>query len=536
MKKLNKYLLAIISLAFVFTACDEEEKLIEQLEDANPIPGPVTGDPGSLNFSKYVAVGNSLTTGFQDNALYDDAILNSYPNLFAQQLQIEGIGGGVFNQAEVNSANGYSGPGADGQPGTADDLGRFELSLSLLAPVPTQGELFGDYTGDKAALNNFGVPGMRAVDLRDPSLAFNPYYGRIASAPGTSTVLGDALNAGPTFFSFWLGNNDVLGYAASGGTGTLSDLGQVQTELTESLTAFASTGAQGVVMTVPLIITAPYFRAIPYNAVPLTEQALVDQLNTGFAGYNAVLSSLAALQLITAEEAAQRTVTYQLGANAILMEDKGLTDITPFLDALVAQGAITDAQKQALLPYVQARQATANDLPLLTLGAVIGGGVIGISLPAPDALVLSEQEVQVVVGQRAAINATIAAVVDGVNTGIGAEVINLIDIQPITVDASGLDAATASFLVNPGTANPYLIEMASNAAAAADGVLGVEVQGVNLAPDFSPNGFFSTDGIHFNPRGAAVVANAMIQTLNSKKGSNIPLIDVLSKRGVLATN
>ena len=55
------------------------------------------------------------------------------------------------------------------------------------------------------------------VDIADPSFATNPYYARFATAPGTSTVLGDALAVNPTFFTFWLGNNDILGYAAGGG-------------------------------------------------------------------------------------------------------------------------------------------------------------------------------------------------------------------------------------------------------------------------------------------------------------------------------
>ena len=53
-----------------------------------------------------------------------------------------------------------------------------------------------------------------------------------------------------------------------------------------------------------------------------------------------------------------------------------------------------------------------------------------------------------------------------------------------------------------------------------------------LAPDFSPNGIFSNDGIHPNPRGAAILANEIIKVLNSAEseggfGANIPMHDVL---------
>jgi len=46
----------------------------------------------------------------------------------------------------------------------------------------------------------------------------NPYFVRFASSPST-TVIADAVAQNPTFFSLWIGNNDVLAYATSGGTG-----------------------------------------------------------------------------------------------------------------------------------------------------------------------------------------------------------------------------------------------------------------------------------------------------------------------------
>lgn len=553
MKKLNKYLLAIISLAFVFTACDEEEKLIDQLEDANPIPGPVTGDPGALNLSNYVAIGNSLTAGFQDGAMYTDGQEQSFPALLAKQFQTEGVGGGEFGQPDINSVNGYSSPGADGVPGTSDDLGRFELSLSLLAPVPTQGELFGPFTGDKSSIRNFGVPGMRAGDIADPSYGVtSPLYGRFATNPGVSTVLGDALAANPTFFTYWLGNNDILGYAAGGGANdaAITPIGDVQAALATGLGAMVQTGAQGVVMTVPLIVTIPYFRAVPYNAIPLTDQALVNQLNGAFAGFNAILDALVAQNIITSDDAAARKVTYSLGGNPILMEDEYLTDLGPFFDLLLSINAITDAQRAAIEPYRQSRPATADDLPVLAsatvLGTPVGGNPqlrVGITVPAPDALILSATEVQITVAGRASINATIAGVVEAINAQAGAPVLTLVDTQPAIADLAGLDAQTAAGLVDPSLipgspfpAIPALRTMANNAAARADGVLGIEEGGFNLAPDFSPNGVYSTDGVHPNPRGAALFANEIINTLNATKGSNIPLVDVLVLRGVISRN
>ena len=549
MKKLKIYLLAALAATFVFTSCDEEEKLIEQLEEENPIPGPITGDPGQIDFTNFVSLGNSITAGYQDGALYNQGQQLSFPALLAEQLQIEGIGGGEFNQPDINSEFGFSSANPAG-----GFFGRLELSLSLLRPVPNpNGELPTAFAGDKSALNNFGVPGMRVVDVADAALALNNgLYARFATQPGVSTVLGDALATSPTFFTYWLGNNDILGYAAGGGANpaAITDQAAFQAALTQSLGALTQSGAQGTVMTIPLIVTLPYFNAVPYNSIPMTEQGLVDQLNASFAAVNGAVNAAAAQGFITAEDAAGRQVSYALGANPILMYDKDLADLGPFWDQLVAGGFMSAQQRAALEPYRQSRPATAGDRPLLTaatvLGTEIGGNPLalnGVTIPTQDQYILSGREAQTVVGNRAVFNSTIAGVVAGINQQAGGTVLTLVDVQPDFADIAGLDPQTAAGLVNPalipgsGFPNlPFLPEMANAAAARADGVLGIEVQGVNLAPDFSPNGIYSVDGIHPNPRGAAIIANRIIESLNAEKGAQIPLVNVLNLRSIIATD
>ena len=399
MKNIRTYLLYILAAGFVLSlSCDEDEDLTAQQLADNPLPTAPTYSAGSLNVSKYVSIGNSLAAGFQDAALYNSAQETSFANLLAQQLMANGVGGGAFNQPDINSENGYSGMGPNGPQG------RFELSLSQLAPVPTVGQVPGEYEGDRSALNNFAVPGMRLIDINDPMLAANnPLYGRFASVPGTSTVLSDALAANPSFYTFWLGNNDILGYAASGGLdeAQITDALTFQNELTAALGALASSGAQGMVMNVPPIVVAPYFRAVPYNPIPLDE-ATATVLNGAFEGYNQILNLLAARTLITAEEAATRQVTFAAGPNnPLLMDDDALTDIGPLLDALLAGSFISEAQRAALEPYRIARQATPLDLPTLPAATeirrdVLGNGQLlsGISYPLADNFVLSASEVQ----------------------------------------------------------------------------------------------------------------------------------------------
>nr|WP_317124749.1 hypothetical protein [Chryseobacterium sp. 6424] len=47
-------------------------------------------EKGSADFSKYVALGNSLTSGYRDNALYIQGQNESYPNMIAQQMMHAG--------------------------------------------------------------------------------------------------------------------------------------------------------------------------------------------------------------------------------------------------------------------------------------------------------------------------------------------------------------------------------------------------------------------------------------------------------------
>ena len=59
---------------------------------------------GSANFSSYVAVGNSLTSGYSDGGLYNEAQATSYPALLAQQFAKTGSGPGSFVQPAFSAA------------------------------------------------------------------------------------------------------------------------------------------------------------------------------------------------------------------------------------------------------------------------------------------------------------------------------------------------------------------------------------------------------------------------------------------------
>jgi hypothetical protein len=151
----------------------------------------------------------------------------------------------------------------------------------------------------------------------------NPYFVRFASSPST-TILADAAAQDPTFFSLWIGNNDVLGYATSGGSGTnqtgnfnpatygpndITDpnvFANVYTALVDGMTA---NGAQGVVANLPYVTTIPFFTTVPHNPVPLNA-ATAAQLNAGFSAYNNGLLFAQSVGLLTADEVTRRTISF----------------------------------------------------------------------------------------------------------------------------------------------------------------------------------------------------------------------------------
>src|SRR5690606_27523984 len=90
MKNILKYSFA--AAALVLMGCEPE------------FDHPVTDDgfysSGTANFAKYVAVGNSLTAGYTDGALFVNAQKFSFPNLMAEKFEF--VGGGDFNQPLMN--------------------------------------------------------------------------------------------------------------------------------------------------------------------------------------------------------------------------------------------------------------------------------------------------------------------------------------------------------------------------------------------------------------------------------------------------
>ena len=551
MKKYNK-LSILLSAALIF-GCAQE---VDELKDPAPEEEPTGTLGANIDVSNFVTIGNSLVAGFQANALFTDGQNESIGKIIHQQMMYAGATGD-FNQPDINSENGFSGfipsttiplgrlilfdpdgatdpdgagclvsrtatPAASATPATPENC-KTLAKPAVPAPYNTAAsplEPGWAYTGDKSQLNNFGVPGITVGELlvpASPNPAFNTYYARFATNPGTSTILSDVIAVDPTFFLLEIGNNDILGYATGGASNPAILTSQANFNARFNGVIATLLGnlpdAKGVVANIPDVTAIPFFFTVSWNAIEFKEtdcdvNETLAELSAGFGGYNAALDGLAGVGLITAEEAASRKVTYEIGKNGVLIIDETLNNLSGEFDILLGAGAITPEQRAGLTPYVQVRQATSDDLITLPAGSVLGscqippGGTTpsdsyigGVSAPLADAYVLIPSEITEIQTRTAEFNAVIAAAVAANNTKLALADVN---------------AAFNTFVSTQGAT----------------------VNGIRLTPSITPPyAAFSEDGVHPNGRGYAFLANIFIEAINAKFGSTIPPANITHYRG-----
>ena len=464
---------------------------------------------GEADFSKYVALGNSLTSGYRDGTVYLDGQLESYPAMIAEQMQK--AGGGTFTQPLVpDNIGGFSNiPGFKGK--LTLQVVNGALTPVYSTAVSTLDRLTGTY-------NNMGVPGAKSFHLVANGYGnmaglttgtANPYFVRFASS-STASVLDDAKAQNPTFFSLWIGNNDVLSYATSGGVGTnqtgntnprtyssndITDPNVLAGSIKAVLEGMKSVGAtKGVIANIPNVTSIPFFTTVPYNAVPLDE-AQATALNAQLVGR--------LKPVLTALGQGDRLKTLVVGQNPLLIKDETLTDLSSQITAALTRNGVSAAEATFIgTTYGQARHATSEDLILLSTKPVIDTDVtgvsapfnkLGITYPLEDKYVLTKSEV-----------AQVQTATNAYNTQIKA-----------LAEAYGLAFVDA---------NAKMVELGKNS--------GIQYNGVNYSTTFVTGGSFSLDGVHLTGKGYAVIANEFIKAINAKYKSNLRQVNPNNYSGV----
>jgi hypothetical protein len=226
---------------------------------------------GEMNPARFVMIGDGHSGGYMDDALYYDGQLNSLAGLLGLQLQL--VGGEAFTTRFV--AQNSVGINLNGQARLKLGYKTDCKSVTALSPVRVadQGDnAILDFStfGTQGVFRNFGIPGMRAMDVLNTTYAqSNPYFARMASSAVVSP-LEDVLAINPTFFALYLGVEECMTYAKSGGTtNNLPTVEQFETAYTQIAQQLVTQGAKGVVATIPTLTVLPYFRTIPYDGLNL---------------------------------------------------------------------------------------------------------------------------------------------------------------------------------------------------------------------------------------------------------------------------
>jgi lysophospholipase L1-like esterase len=187
MLRINKLTrVALAGAAVALTACSDNPKLL----------GPATPAGGDI-FRSYVAMGNSITAGYQSSGINDSTQRESYARLLAIQM------GTQYHYAAL------------ALPGCPPPIANV-LTGARIGGATSTSTTCKLRTGASVTdiLNNVAVPGARVLDPTSAST--------VASNALTTFILGGksqvqrALDARPTFATIWIGNNDVLEAGASG--------------------------------------------------------------------------------------------------------------------------------------------------------------------------------------------------------------------------------------------------------------------------------------------------------------------------------
>ncbi len=221
------------------------------------------GALAQADFTRYVAIGDSLTAAFSSGGVVMAFQRSSYPALLHRQAT--GLATG-FEQPLVS------------EPGILPLLQLVSLQGPVITPKPgPQGQPLN--LNLPRPYNNLGVPGARVRDtvatttggLHDLVLR-NPAF-------GNTTALQQALGLQPTFATIWIGNNDALAAALAGvvieGV-TLTPLAAFEADFLAVVNVLAQNNVRLAIANIPDVTSIPFVSTIPPVVVnPQTGQPVL---------------------------------------------------------------------------------------------------------------------------------------------------------------------------------------------------------------------------------------------------------------------
>jgi lysophospholipase L1-like esterase len=462
---MKQYIILFITLAALITA------FLTGCTDSAPT-GPVIG-LGNSTVTKYVSVGNSLTAGYQSAGLYKSAQLYSYPNLISQQLTKAGATIGTFQQPY------WPDPGTP-DPSTGKASRYIIIGWSGTTPIigPAGEALTAGAPENAATLarpyDNLGIPGIPLLGFIDMTGNYNGTnttagsntgigYAILRQPAGTTSVFHQAAALQPDLVTFWLGANDVLGFAVGGGliaaTGNAptpsATFQYLYNQALDSL-RHALPNAKIVVGNIPYVTSVPFFTTVNPLVAP--------HIPSGYyMYYQKHLTTGMSMATTTLTEAYAPLITLKGQAYATLL---GVSTCQFWRDAL----------------------GTSFSYSALQAVGIDSSKPFGFhpQNPWPDALILDSLEIAMAKNSTNDFNSYIATA------------------------AANHVAALVDF-------NGFFNNVKAN---------GIVIAGEKYTADYITGEIFSLDGVHPSDRGYGIVANEYIKVINASFGMNVPLVNV----------
>jgi lysophospholipase L1-like esterase len=235
--------------------------------------GPVVAQ---VDFTRYVALGDSLTAGYVGGGLTQFYQERSYPAMLAQSAQASDF------QMPLVSAPGIPpilelvqlAPTTIIRP--SSDTPGYPLNAALVRPyndLGVPGATIYDMLNTVGDINNLLAGNqdnvMHDLILRVPAVEVPPGSGNFVPF----TAVAQAIALDPTFLTLWIGNNDILGaavYATPIDGVTMTPIASFTAMYGAAMAALTSgTSADMVVFTIPDVTAIPFVTTIkPYLDVP----------------------------------------------------------------------------------------------------------------------------------------------------------------------------------------------------------------------------------------------------------------------------
>lgn len=267
------------------------------------VDAPVLSE-GEADLNKLVAIGGDFLAGYEHGALTREGQEHSIPVLFSQQaneiyLQAGDLGNvTTFKQPLMPLGQGF---GFNSKPWEGEFISPVTLGYKVdcegvesLSPLKNILNLSAQSAGMQQLIDggyqNLAIPSVKMVDIFDKNFGLsygqgnsNPFYGKIASDPGTSTILQDALDLSPTFSLLWLGMEDIFSYASVGGYNkSIPSSAQFSADLDKILAPLTSAGGKGAIANIPALTSFPFYTLVAWNKAELDKNK-ADSLNDQYA-------------------------------------------------------------------------------------------------------------------------------------------------------------------------------------------------------------------------------------------------------------